>query len=191
MNEKETKAFVKNFFESLYEKRKAECETLVKIPVIEGNEPMWAEGAAPDEEEWVTWRLLPAQVSDEEIAELEDAIGTKLPQVLRIFLTTYFHYFYEEIGRNPIEDKFEGILSAWNPLLVKNGYLPFAWDKDGYFIRCMDLEHMPNEEKCRIVEIDLEILLDFDEDTTGREELEFEMRPVAENFYAYLKKLSL
>ena len=88
MNVEETKTLIKNFFESLYMKLKNEGEVLVKIPVIEGNEPMWAEGCVPDEEEWVTWRLLPAQVSDKEIAELEESIGVKLPQVLKIFLTT-------------------------------------------------------------------------------------------------------
>ncbi len=77
MNTEETKSYIKNFFESLYEKRKNVDEVLVKIPVIEGNEPMWEEGAVPDEDEWVTWRLLPAQVSGEEIAELEEALGAK------------------------------------------------------------------------------------------------------------------
>lgn len=151
MNIEETKIFIKNFFDTLYEKTKNQTELLIKIPVIKGNEPMWEEGAVPDAENWVTWRLLPAQVSDEEIAKLEEKIGAKLPQVLRIFLTSYFHYFDGGIGRNPIEDKFKGILNAWNPLLVRNGYLPFAWDEEGYFIRCMDLGNMPDEEKCEIV----------------------------------------
>ncbi len=191
MTIEETKALIKNFFESLYEKLKAESEVLVQIPVVEGNEPMWAEGCKPDKEEWVTWRLLPVQVSEEEIAELEENIGTKLPQVLKIFLTTYFHYFDGGIGQNPVEDKFIGILNAWNPMLVRNGYLPFAWDREGYFIRCMDLENMPDEENCRIVQIDHEIMFDFDEDTATREELAAEMKPVADNFFAYLKMLLL
>lgn len=186
MNEEKTRSYIKNFFESYYDKLKNESEVLVKIPVIEGNEPMWAEGAVPDKDDWVTWKLCPAQVSDEEIAALERKIGTKLPQVLRIFLTTYFHYF-DEIGRNPVEDRFSGFFNAWNPLLVRNGYLPFAWDEEGYFIRCMDLKNMPDEEKCGIVQIDHEVLFDFDEETTGREELASEMKPVAENFFVYLQ----
>lgn len=191
MNTEEIKSYIKKFFESLYEKRKNVDEVLVKIPVIEGNEPMWEEGAVPDEDEWVTWRLLPAQVSGEEIAELEEALGAKLPEVLRIFLTTYHHYFDGGIGRNPVEEKFEGIFNAWNPMLVRNGYLPFAWDEEGYFILCMDLEHMPDEESCPIVQIDHEIMFDFDEDTTGRAELAGEMQPVADNFFAYLEGLLL
>lgn len=189
MNAEETRSYIKNFFETLYGKMKEEAEVLVKIPVIDGNEPMWEEGCVPDEDGWVTWRLLPAQVSEEEIAELENEIGAKLPQVLKIFLTTYFHYFDEGIGRNPVEDKFWGILNAWNPMLVRNGYLPFTWDEEGYFIRCIDLEHMPEEEKCLIVQIDHEIMFDFDEDTATREELAEQMQPVAENFFAYLKDL--
>lgn len=147
------------------------------------------EGAVPDKSKWVTWRLVPAQVSDEEIAALERQIGVALPQVLKIFLTTYFHYFGGEVGRNPIENKFSGFLYAWNPILVRNGYLPFGWDNDMYFIRCMDLKNMPDEEKCQIVEIDHEILFDFDTDTTKRDELASKMRPVAENFFIYLKNL--
>ena len=189
MNVKETKTFIKSFFESLYEKEKNEAEVLVKIPAEKENEPMWAEGAVPDKSKWVTWRLVPAQVSDEEIAALERQIGVALPQVLKIFLTTYFHYFGGEVGRNPIENKFSGFLYAWNPILVRNGYLPFGWDNDMYFIRCMDLKNMPNEEKCQIVEIDHEILFDFDTDTTKRDELASKMRPVAENFFIYLKNL--
>ena len=191
MDAQEIRSVIKKFFETLYEKMKDMDEVLVKIPVVEGNEPMWEEGCVPDEEEWVTWRLLPAQVSDEEIAQLEEDIGVKLPQLLKIFLTTYFHYFDCGIGRNPVEEKFEGILNAWNPLLVKNGYLPFAWDEKGYFIRCIDLENMPDEEKCRVVQIDHEVMFDFDEDATGREELAGWMQPVAENFFVYLEELLL
>lgn len=189
MNVEETKTFITKFFESLYKQEKNKAEVLVKIPATKTNEPMWEEGAVPDNSKWVTWRLVPAQVSDEEIKALERQIGVELPQVLKIFLTTYFHYFGGEVGRNPIDDKFSGFLNAWNPMLVRNGYLPFGWDEDMYFIRCMDLKNMPDEEKCQIVEIDHEILFDFDEATTERDELALEMSPVAENFFVYLKNL--
>lgn len=189
MNVQETRLYIKNFYESLYEKAKNIAEVLVKVPAEEGSEPMWAEGAVLDEDGWVTWRLLPAQVSEERIQKLEEQIGAKLPQVLKIFITTYFHYFEGGIGRNPVEDKFVGLLNAWNPMLVRNGYLPFAWDKEGYFIRCMDLGNMPDEEKCQIVQIDHEVMFEFDEETTGRDALAAEMEPVAENFFAYLDVL--
>lgn len=189
MNVQETRLYIKNFYESLYEKAKNIAEVLVKVPAEEGSEPMWAEGAVLDEDGWVTWRLLPAQVSEERIQKLEEQIGAKLPQVLKIFITTYFHYFEGGIGRNPVEDKFVGLLNAWNPMLVRNGYLPFAWDKEGYFIRCMDLGNMPDEEKCQIVQIDHEVMFEFDEETTGRDALAAEMEPVAENFFAYLDAL--
>ena len=70
MNAEETKSFVKKFYETLYEKFRDVSEVLIKIPIVEGNEPMWEEGSEPDKDGWVTWRLLPAQVSDDEIAEL-------------------------------------------------------------------------------------------------------------------------
>lgn len=207
MNAEETKSFIKKFYETLYEKFRDVSEVLIKIPIVEGNEPMWEEGSEPDKDGWVTWRLLPAQVSDGEIAELEENIGVKLPQMLRIFLTTYFHYFDGGIGRNPVEDKFEGILNAWNPFLVKNGYLPFAWDEEGYFIRCIDLKNMPDEEKCEVVEIDHEVLFDLEECEDMQEEqgvlfdyavdmkrfgeLEEKMNPVAKNFFLYLQEMLL
>lgn len=177
---------IKNFFKTLYARMKNIDEVLVKTAVIEDNESMWAEGSAPDKDGWVTWKLVPAQVSDREIEELEEDIGAKLPQVLKIFLTTYFHYFDEEIGANPVNEKFEGVLEAYNPILADNEYLPFAWDRDRYYIRCIDLKNMPEEEACPVVQIDHEILFDFDEDTTGREELEEVMEVVAENFFEYL-----
>ncbi len=71
MNAEETKSFIKKFYETLYEKFRDVSEVLIKIPIVEGNEPMWEEGSEPDKDGWVTWRLLPAQVSDDEIAELE------------------------------------------------------------------------------------------------------------------------
>ena len=127
--------------------------------------------------------------------------------MLRIFLTTYFHYFDGGIGRNPVEDKFEGILNAWNPFLIKNGYLPFAWDEEGYFIRCIDLKNMPDEEKCEVVEIDHEVLFDLEECEDMQEEqgvlfdyavdmkrfgeLEEKMNPVAKNFFLYLQEMLL
>ena len=54
MNVEETKTLIKNFFESLYMKLKNEGEVLVKIPVIEGNEPMWAEGVGKEEKTYYT-----------------------------------------------------------------------------------------------------------------------------------------
>ena len=57
MNAEETKSFIKKFYETLYEKFRDVSEVLIKIPIVEGNEPMWEEGSEPDKDGWVTWRF--------------------------------------------------------------------------------------------------------------------------------------
>ena len=86
-----------------------------------------------------------------------------MPQVLREFLSTYFHCFDDPIGRNSIKKPFEGVLNAFNPLLVKAGYLPFLWEKDHYFINGIKL----SDEK--IYGIDHEVLFDINYDESDYE----------------------
>ena len=108
---------------------------------------------------------------------------------------TYHHMFEEPIGRNPINKPFEGLLNAFNESLAANGYLPFVWDEDHYFIRCFDLQNMPNEEKCAIVEIDHEEMFDliYDAEENGKtlckDDFAPHMRVIAENFYEYLNNV--
>lgn len=126
-------------------------------PLDESDRAMWSDNADPNEE-WKVWKLIPSTATEQDVENLEKTIGTKLPQCLKAFLTVYHHYFDAPIGENPISAPFEAVLDAWNPLLVKHGYLPFTWDEEGYYIRCIDLANMPNEEQCGIYQIDHEIL---------------------------------
>lgn len=80
-------------------------------------------------------------------------------------------------------------MHAWNPALVKHGYLPFTWDSEGYFIRCIQLAEMPEEEKCGIYQIDHEILFDFDEETVTREQIDGKMKFVSRNLLTYLDEI--
>lgn len=98
---------------------------------------MLAEGADPNEE-WQRWKLIPSTVSDKEISELENQIGVAFPEILKIFLTTYFHLFDGPMGRHSIDEPFLAVEEAWNPILVKAGYLPFTWDEEGYFIAYLE-----------------------------------------------------
>lgn len=181
MTTEEQKIKVKNFFEKYYEKH----EILTILPDVP--KEMLAEGEDPNEE-WQRWKLIPSTVSDKEISELENQIGVAFPEILKIFLTTYFHLFDGPVGRHSIDEPFLAVEEAWNPILVKAGYLPFAWDEEGYFIRCIDLANMPDEEACKICQIDHEVLFDFDEDSeASREEVEAVMTDVADNFIAYLE----
>lgn len=181
MTVEEQKLKIKDFFEKYYEKN----EILTILPDVP--KEMLASEDDKDEE-WRKWKLVPSTINDEDIEKLEKNIGVSFPNILKIFITTYFHLFDEGIGRNPIDEPFWAIENAWNPILVKAGYLPFTWDREGYFIRCIDLANMPDEDKCKICQIDHEILFDL-EDVEGisRKEIEAEMVFVAENLIEYLE----
>ena len=178
--------FMKDFFERYYRKLSKEYKGALELPDVP--KEMWADGADP-KSEWKPWKLIPAAISDQEIEELERDLEVKLPSMVKSFLTTYFHLFDDPVGRNSSEDHFEGMKDAWNPLLVKAGYLPFAWDEDCY-IRCFDLANMPDEDQCKICQIDHEILFSFDEESEiSRKEIEQEMKVIANNFKEYLENL--
>jgi len=183
----EYRQYMKNFFEQYYDKL-SQNEINIKLPLGEEAKEMWSDDADP-EKEWKKWKLVPAAVREDEINELEKKIGAKLPLSLRAFLTVYHHYFDHPIGRNPLSRHFEGILNAWNPILVRCSYLPFAWDKEGYFIRGIRLKEMPDEEKCGIYQIDHEILFDFDEETVDPEEIDENMKLVSQNLLTYLDEI--
>ncbi|MBD5089651.1 MAG: SMI1/KNR4 family protein [Clostridiales bacterium] len=186
MNKLEYKSFMKNFFEKYYAKLLEYSVDAVTLPEVP--EEMWVDGTDP-EEEWQQWKLIPATISDEEIASLERNWGIEFPEMMKCFLNTYFHLFDSPIGRHSVDNPFEALNNAWNPVLVKAGYLPFTWDQEGYFIRCIDLCNMPNEEKCSVCQIDHEILFDFDESNKiSREEIESKMEKLADNFLEYLEQ---
>jgi len=183
----EYREYMKNFFEQYYDKL-SQDEINIKLPLGNTAKEMWSDDAEP-EKEWKKWKMIPSSVREEQIGELEREIGAKLPLSLKAFLTVYHHYFENPIGRNSLSNPFEGILNAWNPVLVRCGYLPFAWDKDGYFIRCIRLEEMPDEEKCGIYQIDHEILFDFDEETVTQKEIDENMEFVSQNLLTYLDEI--
>lgn len=108
---------------------------------------------------------------------------------MKAFLTVTHHCFDNPIGRNSVAEHFKGVKESWNPVLVRCGYLPFAWDKEGYFIRCIRLEKMPEEEECGIYQIDHEVLFDFDENTVTPEEIDQCMELISENLLTYLDEI--
>ena len=72
---------------------------------------------------------------------------------------------------------------------MRCGYLPFTWDEECYFIRCIRLHKMPEEEKCGIYQIDHEVLFDFDENTVTPEEIDQSMVFISENLLTYLDEI--
>ena len=80
-------------------------------------------------------------------------------------------------------------MNAWNPILVKYGYLPFTWDREGYYIRCIDLKNMPDDEQCGIYQIDHEVLFSMDESNVQREDIDENMEYLSQNFFTYLENI--
>lgn len=178
--------YMRQFFEKYYAQLEEESPIALMFPMDESEKAMWSDDADPNEE-WKKWKLVPSTVTDQEIEQLEEEIGIQLPKCLRAFLTVYHHHFGEPIGSNSIIEPFYEIRNAWNPLLVKCGYLPFTWAEDGYYIRCINLEHMPDEEQCGIYQIDHEALFSMDEDTVQKGEIEQNMEYISQNLFTYLE----
>ena len=185
----QARQFMKDFFERYYKKLAQEEDGIAIIrPLDVADRAMWREDADP-KEEWKAWKLIPSVVTEQDIKRLEQSIGVKLPECIQAFLTVYHHYFEDPIGKNPISAPFKGFLNAWNPLLVKFGYLPFTWDDGGFYIRCIDLTNMPNEEQCGVYQIDHEILFSMDEDTVQKEEIVQNMEYLSQNLFTYLESI--
>ncbi|SYX83913.1 conserved protein of unknown function [Paenibacillus alvei] len=139
--------------------------------------------ATDSNEEWSIWRLVPSTVTDGDICALEKEFGLDFPEWYQAFISTYHHYF-DIVPAQPVDEPLRSIQDMYNPLLCKWGYLPFAWDSEYGHILCMDLTG-PDEEHYAIYEIDHEILFDFDEEKTGRDQLKASMRFLYPNFKSF------
>ncbi len=182
------KTFMKDYFEKLYKKLSEEAPTALQMCDLP--EEMLADGADPNEE-WNTWKLIPSNVTDEELEVYWSNSKFELPNCIRAFLQTYHHCF-EIIGRNMSNEPFYEFDIAYNQHLDANGYLAFSWDPEGYFIRCIDMSVSDDEEKCPVVQFPHEELFDMGSayedkgETIPREKIEKLAEPVAANFYEYL-----
>lgn len=194
MNRTTAEAFMKEFFEKYYDRLYHKDKILVTLPNVP--EDMVADLPSDDEDgEWRVWKLVPSTVTEQQLAALEGEFGVTFPEVIKAFLSVVHHLFEEPIGRNSTEEPFAGMKNAYNPHLTANGYLPFSWDGEHYFIRCVDLANMPDEERCPVVELDHETLFDrqYEAEENGepipKAALQEHMRPVAANFWEYLNDI--
>lgn len=185
--------FMRDFFEKLYKKYAEDDPILLSLPDLP--QEMWADGEEPDDEGWCKWKLVPSTVTDDDIDEYETEYEFKFPACIKAFLTVYHHCFETPIGRNTTEEPFEGFDNAYNELLTANHYLPFSWDKDGYYILCLDLYADKDGDKCPVVRFDHERLFDLQyEYEDNKEELPGERleelaEKVSDNFYDFLNKI--
>ena len=186
------RVFMKECFEKLYTKLSEEAPVALKMCDLPDD--MLADGADPAEE-WNTWKLIPSAVTDEDIAGYEKEYGLKFPNCVKAFFSTCHHCFCGAVGRNMSDEPLAELDNAFNPHLTANGYLPFAWDVEGYYIRCVDLANMPDEENCPVVQFPHEELFDlqYEFEDNGEEipgkQLEELAERVSDNFYAYLNSI--
>ena len=191
MNISEAKVFMKDYFEKLYKKLENDKPILLKRPDLP--EEMSVEGTK-DGDGWSVWKLIPSTVTDDDIASEEKRFGVRFPNLLKAYLSTYHHAF-DMLGDNYPDEPFEAPDNAFNPQLTANNYLPFAWDEEGYFIRCIDLSADSNGDCCPVVQFDHEELLDmlYDYEDNGevvpRNELGELAERIADNFKDYLNKV--
>lgn len=133
-----------------------------------------------------TWKMIPSDVTEEDIAELEKEIGVRLPDSLRAYYTSYYHLwdFERNLSRNSPVAKMDGIYNAYNKLMIKFDYLPFTWDNQYGCLFCIKFDE--NNNDYGIYMIDHEEMFDFDAETVTLQDIEKVMRFEAKDFCEYL-----
>lgn len=132
-----------------------------------------------------TWKMIPSDVTEEDIAELEKVIGIRLPAPLIAYYTSYYHLFTSDrnLSENTPMYKMSGIYDAYDKLLIKFGYLSFTWDACSDLF-CMKVDE--NNQDCGIYLIDHGQLFAFDIETVTAEDINKVMRFEAKDFCDYL-----
>ncbi|MCM1505841.1 MAG: SMI1/KNR4 family protein [Ruminococcus flavefaciens] len=119
-----------------------------------------------------TWKMIPSDVTEEDISELEKETGIRLPNPLKAYYTSYYHLWDWQInlsGNSP-KAKMNGIYEAYNTLMIHFGYLPFIWDNQYGCLFCMKVDE--NNQDCGIYWIDHEELFAFKPKTVTAQDIE-------------------
>lgn len=183
----EIRKILDEYYELLKVYDKSEIQVLGDTEIPDG---MFTGEVEFDEEynhlELRTWKMIPSDVTEEDIAQLEKVIGIRLPDPLKAYYTSYYHLWdwQRNLSGNVPKAKMIGIYEAYNELMIKFGYLPFSWDNQYGFLFCMKFDE--NNNDCGIYKIDHEEMFDFDEETVTVQDIEKVMRFKAKNFYEYL-----
>lgn len=133
-----------------------------------------------------TWKMIPSDVTEEDISELEKVMGICLPDPLKAYFTSYYHLWDSQrnIPENSPLSKMGGIYEAYDELLIRFGYLPFTWENQGAWLFCMKIDE--NNQDCGIYWIDHEYLFGFDSETVTAQEIDKVMDFQAKDFCEYL-----
>lgn len=194
-------SFVRFCMEHCYQETLKESEQSLYLPAkaptdepLDGGVPANMQ-VGPEQDGWVRWRLLPSEVTEEDLNQLERELGVPFPPLFQVFLSTYYHFF-GAITEGSVPDQssdcpFSGLQEVWHPALTRHQYLPFASSELLGAWLCLDVSHLPQEEKCPVVSFPLDEVYGLDEDAIARPQLEAIAQPVSPNFKTYLAEVFL
>lgn len=176
MTQEEQTAFIKLCFETSY--RQYERTDTLWSPDV----PKEMRIGHANKLGWFKWKFIPSAVTDDDLNRLEHKMGCRFPSLLRTYLSTYRHCFHH-YGRTLVDDDWPDIPDIPDRLVLA-GYLPFECSSDEfYYIYCIDLTNMPNEDQCPVVAFGL----DYPSlDTSSRQEMERDNLFIAPNLETFL-----
>lgn len=194
-------SFVRFCMERYYQETLEESEQSLYLPAkaptddpLDGGVPARMQ-AGPEQDGWVRWQLLPSEVTEEDLNQLERELGVSFPPLFRGFLSTYYHFFGAITGGRVPDQSSDCPLSdlreVWHPDLTRNQYLPFESSELLGAYLCLDVSHLPQEEKCPVVSFPLDEVYGLDENAITRAQLEAIAQPVSPNFKTYLAEVFL
>ena len=138
-----------------------------------------------------TWKMIPSDVTEEDIAELEKEIGMCLPDPLKAYYTSYYHLWdwQRDLSENSPIAKLDGIYNSYNELMIQFGYLPFSWDNQQGCLFCMKFDK--NNNDCGIYMIDHGEMFSFHAETVTAQNIEKVMYFEAKDFCEYLYNVTV
>lgn len=141
--------------------RKMECEeVLMKRP--DPNMPsQMINDKIPRADDWIGWKPIKSEVTDEELHSLESTIGIEFPKSFK-YLLKYKHYYslvlkdkaihlISNIPERTLQGLELGLLENWYPKnLIELGYIYFAEFHD-YGLLCFDSNFKEDDNEFPIV----------------------------------------
>jgi hypothetical protein len=122
-------------------------------------------------EGWVEWRMLPSNVTEAEVAALENEFAVLFPPMIRAYLRARFQLFDQVRSRRYDQQilmtdtpagkpliSLRRLMQSWRPL-IDAGYVPFAQWGDGWGPMCFDAAQRRENGECPVVWMDHEALV--------------------------------
>jgi len=150
-----------------------------------------------DGDGWVEWRMLPSNLTENEVLAIEMEFAVKFPPLFRAYLLARFQRFNQVTSRRydqlvlmpdtPVEKPLKPIrdlMLSWRPL-INADYIPFAEWGDGWGPMCFDTFLRDTNGDCPIVWMDHELIIPLGPEACQRRESVF---PFAKPLYASFRE---